>query len=148
MAVRFGVAFDCADADRLTPFWCAALGYVLKPPPAGFDSWRTFYRSIGVPEEELIGSCNIGIMDPDGLGPTLGFLEVPEGKVVKNRVHLDLNISDGRGAPMKLRKEQVNAKADRLIELGATKLRLSDEEVDDHYYVVMQDPEGNEFCLR
>lgn len=43
---------------------------------------------------------------------------------------------------------QVNAKADRLIELGGTKLRVSDEEVEDHYHIAMQDPEGNEFCLR
>lgn len=82
-------------------------------------------------------------MDPDGLGPTLGFLEVPEGEVVKSRVRLDLNISDGRGAPMQLRK--VNAKVGQLTELGGTKVRVSDEEVDGHYYVVMQDPEGNEF---
>src|SRR6266536_1525016 len=49
--------------------------------------------------------------------------------------------------PLETRRRRVNAEADRLVGLGATRLRVSDAEVVDHYFVVMQDPEGNEFCV-
>src|SRR6266540_1582492 len=79
-----------ADPDRLTAFWSEALGYKHKDPPAGFDDWRSYFRSIGVPEEELHGATDVYLVDPDGVGPQLFFQQVPEGKVVKNRIHLDL----------------------------------------------------------
>jgi hypothetical protein len=72
---------------------------------------------------------------------------VPEGKVVKNRLHLDLDVGGGRGAPLAVRRERVDAEADRLVAAGATRFRVLSEEAVDHYAVVMQDPEGNEFCL-
>jgi predicted enzyme related to lactoylglutathione lyase len=71
---------------------------------------------------------------------------VPEPKVVKNRVHLDLDVSGGRGVPLATRTELVDAEAERLTTAGATTLRILTEGVD-YYAVVMQDPEGNEFCL-
>jgi catechol 2,3-dioxygenase-like lactoylglutathione lyase family enzyme len=146
VTTRFSVTFDCSDPDRLTSFWAAALGYQLKDPPAGFDDWLTYFRSIGVPEEELRGATAVYLVDPDGVGPQLFFQEVPEAKVVKNRVHLDLHVGGGPDVPLHIRRQRVNAEADRLVGAGATKLRVSDE-VADHYFVVMQDPEGNEFCL-
>jgi len=83
----------------------------------------------------------------DCVGPRIFFQEVPEPKVVKNRVHLDLDVSGGRGVPLATRTELVDAEAERLTGTGATTLRVLDTARVDHYAVVMQDPEGNEFCL-
>jgi hypothetical protein len=65
--------------------------------------------------------------------------------VVKNRVHLDLGVSGGRTVPVEIRKERVEAEAGRLIGAGATRQRVL--EGASSYAVVMQDPEGNEFCV-
>ncbi len=146
MATTFQLTIDCADPDRLTRFWAPALGYVVPSPPDGFDSWGSYWRSRGVPDEELdIGDDRL--IDPEGLGPPLWFQQVPEGKVVKNRLHLDLDVGGGRAAPLKQRRERVLREAARLIGEGASELRVVDGEVIDHFAVVMADPEGNEFCL-
>jgi Glyoxalase-like domain len=81
------------------------------------------------------------------VGPRVWFQPVPEAKVVKNRVHLDLDVGGGRTAPLAERRRRVDAEADRLVAAGATRFRALSEEGVDHYGVVMQDPEGNEFCL-
>jgi Glyoxalase-like domain len=147
MATRVQVVFDCADPGRLLAFWAEALGYKPMDPPAGFESWLLYWRSIGVPEEELQGATTVHLVDPDAVGPRIFFQEVPEPKVVKNRVHLDLDVSGGRAAPLETRRQRVDAEADRLAGAGATRLRVLAEPGVDHYAVVMQDPEGNEFCL-
>ena len=147
MTTSFTLTIDCADADRMMQFWTTALGYKPKDPPEGFDDWCSYFRSIGVPEEELRGECTAYLVDPEGVAPQIFLQEVPEPKVVKNRIHLDLRVGGGLEVPVALRKQRVEAEADRLIRAGATRLRTSDGEVADRYFVVMQDPEGNEFCL-
>ena len=87
------------------------------------------------------------LVDPDGVRPRIWFQPVPEGKVVKNRLHLDLGVSGGRQVPLETRRRRVDAEAERLVAAGATRLRVLSEEGVDHYAVVMADPEGNEFCL-
>jgi catechol 2,3-dioxygenase-like lactoylglutathione lyase family enzyme len=146
MATRIQVTIDCADPDRLARFWAEALGYRLQEPPDGFDSWQAYWVSRGLPPEEVEDGYD-AIVDPDGVGPRIWFQPVPEGKVVKNRLHLDLDVGGGRGAPLAVRRERVDAEADRLAAAGATRFRVLSEEAVDHYAVVMQDPEGNEFCL-
>ena len=146
MTTLFQLTIDCADPDRLTDFWAVALGYQVPDPPAGFDSWRSYYRAIGVPEDELDDGDD-RLVDPEGHGPSLWFQKVPEDKVVKNRLHLDLKVSGGRDVPLETRKERVDAEAGRLVREGATILRVLDEVGLDHYAVVLQDPEGNEFCV-
>ena len=81
------------------------------------------------------------------MGPRLRFQKVPEGKVVKNRLHLDLMVGGGRDVPLDVRKPRVLAEAERLKVAGATKLTVLEHEGLDHFAVVMQDPEGNEFCV-
>jgi hypothetical protein len=149
MATKIQVTFDCADPQRLTRFWAAALGYEIQGPPNGFDGWNAYWRSIGVPEEELDDASDAGdsLVDPDGTGPRIWFQKVPEAKVVKNRLHLDLDASGGREVPLETRKQRVVAEAERLADAGATELRVLEQEGIDHYAVVMQDPEGNEFCI-
>jgi hypothetical protein len=62
-------------------------------------------------------------------------------------VHLDLKISGGRAVPLPERRARIEAEATRLEALGATRLRVLSADGLDHYGVVMQDPEGNEFCV-
>jgi hypothetical protein len=146
MATRFQVTIDCADPGRLARFWVTALNYQMEKPPAGFDTWQTYWVSRGLPAEE-VGDGYDSIVDPEGVGPRIWFQPVPEAKVVKNRVHLDLAVGGGRQVPLATRRQRVDAEADRLVGAGATRLRVLSEEAVDHYAVVLQDPEGNEFCL-
>jgi Glyoxalase-like domain len=146
MTVSFQICVDCTDPDRLARFWASALGYVLEPPPDGYASWDDYWREVGVPEEELgIGADSI--IDPEGRGPRIRFLIVPEGKTVKNRLHLDLRASGGRATPIQERRRLIDAEAARLAGLGATITRVLSEEGLDHYAVNLTDPEGNEFDI-
>ena len=146
MAVSYQLVIDCASPDKLAHFWAEALHYVIEPPPPGHESWDEFYRSIGVPEEELgIGADSIA--DPHGEGPRIWFQIVPEAKSIKNRLHIDVHASGGRGTPLEARRELVEAEAARLEALGATRRHAIVEEGLDHYAVAMADPEGNEFDI-
>jgi hypothetical protein len=151
MAKRFQVAFDCADPGVLVTFWSAALGYVPEPPPEEFESWRAYFKARGVPDDELEGMTDEDVdsaVDPDGVGPRLWFQLVPEGKQVKNRLHLDVDVTKGRGVDLAIRRDQVHAEAERLVSLGAKVNRVLHAEGSDHYAITMYDPEGNEFCIR
>jgi hypothetical protein len=146
MAVSYQLVIDCTAPARLAEFWAEALHYRIAAPPPGYDSWDDFYRSIGVPDDELgIGADRIE--DPNGEGPQIWFQVVPEKKSIKNRLHIDVHASGGRGSPLDARRTRVEAEADRLVALGATRLRAMAEEGLDHYGVAMTDPEGNEFDI-
>jgi hypothetical protein len=148
MPIEFQLTIDCADPGLLVPFWAQALGYLPQPPPEGFDTWRDWYLSVGVPEHELgDGDCTDRLADPEGNGPKIWFQIVPEGKVTKNRLHLDLKVGGGRGVPRATRKQRVDAKVAQLLAAGATILRAHDIPEEDHYAAVLADPEGNEFCV-
>ena len=143
MAVAFQVTFDSADPGAHAAFWAEALGYVLQPPPAGFDSWDAALDAWGVPAEQR--NDRSALVDPDGVGPRLYFQKVPEPKTAKNRVHLDLRAAAGR--PPEQRAEALEEERVRLTALGARLLyRLEPDGIND-LCIVMQDPEGNEFCL-
>jgi Glyoxalase-like domain len=103
---------DSADPRRVAEFWCGVLAYEI----AGED------------EED------VEIRDPAGKGWPLLFQTVPEGKTVKNRLHLDLS------PPSTMREE-----VERVSALGATTFRVVKE--DGSFWTVMLDPEGNEFCV-
>ncbi len=144
MAVPVQITFDCANPERVGTFWAAVLGYKMQDPPAGHESWEAFLTSIGVPEDQWDKAY--AIVDPDGKGPRIYFQKVPEPKTVKNRVHLDVNVGGGHTTPIDERRARVDAAVERLVGLGATRLRPYEESGE--YWVVMQDPEGNEFCLQ
>ncbi|HET7174019.1 MAG TPA: VOC family protein [Nocardioidaceae bacterium] len=143
----FQIVVDCRDARAMTRFWAAALSYDIEPPPQSFATWNDYWRSIGVPEDELDadGDGSDSIRDPEGRGPRIWFQVVPEDKVVKNRIHLDLGVSGGRELSLESRKERVDREVERLVAAGAHKVRELFTEGIDHYAVAMQDPEGNEF---
>lgn len=145
VVTSFQLVFDTADPDREARFWAAALGYELQPPPAGFDSWEAFLRQQGVPEERWNEAA--AITDRAGKRPRIYFQRVPEGKTAKNRMHMDLNVAGGAGVPLDERKRRVDAEVARLKGLGATDERGAIEK-DGEYWVRMNDPEGNEFCVQ
>jgi hypothetical protein len=150
--VTWQLTIDANDPARLVRFWAPALGYEVQPPPEGFDSWIAWYRSVGVPEEELEGAEEDfadRIQDPTGQGPKIWFQIVPERKTQKNRLHLDLYPTGrDRTLPIERRRQIVEDKVAELVLAGATvERRAADAEVGDHYFVVMHDPEGNEFCV-
>jgi catechol 2,3-dioxygenase-like lactoylglutathione lyase family enzyme len=144
MATQVQVTFDCADPAALSTFWAAALGYRLQDPPEGFATWEAFLTDLGVPEDEWNSAS--AVVDPDGGGPRLYFQRVPEPKAAKNRVHLDLNVGGPLGTALDERKTAVGREVKRMTELGAEVVR--DVEERGEYWVVMRDPEGNEFCLQ
>jgi predicted enzyme related to lactoylglutathione lyase len=116
MATWWTLGCDATDPQRLARFWADALGYVAEP---GYDD----------PD-------GASIIDPDGAGPAIGFLRVPEGKTAKNRMHIDVRVARAR----------IRDKAAELVAAGATQVR---EEFygDQLGHVVLLDPEGNEFCV-
>ncbi|WIE65635.1 VOC family protein [Curtobacterium sp. MCLR17_036] len=135
------VTFDCAEPERLARFWCEVLGYVVPPPPPGSDSWQAFDDQLPPEQRGRAFAC----VDPQGVGPRLFFQRVPEGKVVKNRVHLDVRVGPGLVGAERL--AALDAERDRLVALGATQVRRMLADGVDESCIVMQDVEGNEFCL-
>ena len=87
------ITFDCADPAAQAAFWAEVLGYVVQPPPPGFDSWDRALDAWGVPPEQR--NDRSALVDPDGGGPRVFLQKVPEGKTAKNRQHLDVRAAPG-----------------------------------------------------
>lgn len=152
MSRGFQVTFDAHDPRALSSFWREVLGYVHPAPPgadlpAGADplaAWDEFLARIGVPEEQR--NTRSALEDPDGRGPRLFFQQVPEGKAAKNRVHLDVRVAPGLQGEERM--AALEAECARLVAMGATRLRRFEPEPPlSTGFIVMNDPEGNEFCL-
>jgi predicted enzyme related to lactoylglutathione lyase len=110
------ITFDCADAHALATFWSAVTGWPID-------------------DEAAPGDDEVGVMAPDPL-PMLLFIHVPEGKTVKNRVHLDIAPVDGT------RDQEV----ERLTGLGG-RVIADHRTPEGRGWIVMADPESNEFCV-
>lgn len=138
------ITLDCADPAALAVFWAEALGYRLQDPPTGFETWEQALDAWGVPPERRNDAS--AVVDPAGAGPRVFFQRIPEGKQVKNRVHLDLRAAPGLTGDERM--ATLEAEADRLTGHGATRLlRVEPEPPLVGGNIVMADPEGNEFCL-
>jgi hypothetical protein len=87
------------------------------------------------------------IVDPAGVRPRIWFQVVPEMKSVKNRVHLDVDVTAGRSLPLPERHARIDEVVEGLVASGGSVLRVLSPEAADYYAVVMADPEGNEFCV-
>ncbi|MFY1697267.1 VOC family protein [Solwaraspora sp. WMMA2101] len=138
---QFQVTFDCAQPERVARFWCEVLGYVVPPPPPGFTSWDEFDQALPPERQGSAFAC----VDPTGVGPRLFFQRVPEGKTVKNRVHLDVRVGTGLAGDERL--AALEAECTRLVALGAERVRLLRADGLSESCLVMRDVEGNEFCL-
>jgi catechol 2,3-dioxygenase-like lactoylglutathione lyase family enzyme len=116
MPVRLeNVTLDCRDERVLAAFWSAVLGWAIV---------------VDQPGDWLV------LRDPAGTEPTLAFQVVPEPKIGKNRMHLDLVPAAGALEP----------EIQRLEGLGARRLHYVENDPDESHWI-MADPEGNEFCV-
>jgi hypothetical protein len=152
MSRQIQVTFDAHDPRALSIFWRDALGYVHPAPPgvaldAGADplaAWDEFLERVGVPPD--LRNSSSAVEDPDGHGPRLFFQQVPEDKVAKNRVHLDVRTAPGLTGDQRM--TALEAECERLVALGATRLaRVEPAPPMSFGHLVLADPEGNEFCL-
>ncbi|MEU4689563.1 VOC family protein [Actinoplanes sp. NPDC023714] len=112
--MELAVVVDCSNLDRSAAFWCAVLGYREEP------NTGDRYRSL-IP----IGQNGVEIL----------LQRVPEGKIGKNRLHLDLRVRD------------LSAEVARAEELGARRITTAPIEEDGWRWHVLADPDGNEFCV-
>jgi len=126
MATHWTLGCDAADPHRIAAFWAGALGYVLEP---GYED----------PD-------GASLIDPEGRGPAISFLRVPEGKTAKNRMHIDIRVAGEPPWDMAERARLIRVRVAELVGAGATAVR---EEFygDVLGHVQMADPEGNEFCV-
>jgi len=138
---QFQVTFDCAEPERVAHFWCDVLAYVVPPPPEGLATWDVFDRSLPPERQGSAFAC----IDPSRGGPRLFFQRAPEGKVVKNRLHLDVRV--GTGLVGEERLATLESECVRLVALGAVRVRLLPADDENESCLVMQDIEGNEFDL-
>ncbi|MEV5981446.1 VOC family protein [Streptomyces sp. NPDC052114] len=139
MAPRIDLTLDCADARLLGAFWKTALGYVDEPPPAPFTTREEWLASFDLPEDDTADG-GAWLCDPEGIGPRLSILRVPEPKTAKNRLHIDVRVPGHGGADE--RWARIRAESARLVAAGGSVLAVFDG-----HHVVMADPEGNEFCV-
>ena len=115
MVSRFSeICIDCDDPWAVATFWAGVLG------------WRT---------EVEDDDDEVALIDPEGVGPDLLFVPVPENKTIKNRLHIDVSPRD---------RDQAS-EVERLLDLGATHADVG--QGPDVTWVVLADPEGNEFCV-
>lgn len=126
MTTHWTLGCDATEPQRLAAFWREALGYVTEP---GFD------------DED-----NVSLIDPDDNLPAIGFLRVPEAKTAKNRMHIDLRVAAGPDVDPATREAMIRAKVADVVTLGAVFVR-EENYGPDLGHVVMNDPEGNEFCV-
>lgn len=140
------LTIDANDPPRLARFWAHVLGYEPVPPSEPDTTWHDHYRARlgGRPAYED------RLFDPAGHGPPIWFQQVPESKAGKNRLHIDV-YPTGRdnGLTMERRVRLVDEKVAELVALGAAvrHRERGDDPGDPEYFVVMNDPEGNEFCV-
>jgi hypothetical protein len=152
MSRTLQITFDSHDPRALSSFWQQTTGYVHPAPPGvelapgvdGQAAWDEFLESSGTPLE-LRNSAS-ALEDPDGDGPRLFFQQVPEDKTAKNRVHLDIRAAPGLEGEERM--AALEAECERLVALGASRLRRHEPDPPmSEGFIVMTDPEGNEFCL-
>ncbi|MEV0086392.1 VOC family protein [Saccharopolyspora sp. NPDC050642] len=149
MPLSWKLVIDSTNAPVLADFWAEALDYEVEDPSAlieqllaaghigeeavvehrGRKNFRG-YAAVRHPEDPFDETSGVG------RGRRLLFQDVPEGKAGKNRLHIDVHSEHGG-------REELVA---RLEELGATRVREVDQGSAGHWWI-MQDPEGNEFCV-
>ena len=137
------IVIACEDPGKLSQFWAAALGYIIQPPPEGFETWDEFAVSVGIPVE--MRNDVSAVVDPEGSGPRILF-ERYDGGEPNQRVHFDVNVIDGPVGDEE-REEILGRERSRLESLGATFKREATGMAGEHW-IEMFDPEGNWFCVQ
>ena len=135
------VAIDCEDPHALAAWWAEALGWEVETQDEAFIQSMLVQ---GMAQEtdvrtfrgKRVWRMGTAINHPDGHRPRMLFQQVPELKTTKNRVHWDLRTATGEADP-----EAV----ERLIAMGAR--RIGEGHQGPSNWVILEDPEGNEFCV-
>lgn len=152
MSRQVQITYDAHDPRAQSRFWAEALGYVIPGPPGvelpdgadPLEAWDAFLARIGVPADQR--NSRSAVEDPEGAGPRVFFQQVPEDKVAKNRVHLDVRAAPGLTGEERM--AALEAECARLVALGAARVERHEPAPPmDGGHIVMADPEGNEFCL-
>ncbi len=138
------IVIACDDPARMSEFWSGALGYIVQPPPPGFDTWDDFADSVGIPVEKR-NDIN-AVVDPDGSGPRILFERWDGGKPNK-RVHIDVNAIANRELGPEERENRLAEERERLEDLGATFHRVASGMAGETW-MEMFDVEGNWFCVQ
>ena len=140
MATDFQVTIDCSAPHELADWWAETLGWQVEPQDAAFirrmiDAGHASEADTTTHRGALVWKVGAAITSPDPGRPRVLFQLVPEAKTVKNRVHLDLRVGE----------ERHEAEVARLVGRGATELSRGSQ--GPYRWVVLADPEGNEFCV-
>lgn len=146
MAHSVQLVFACDDPERLANFWARALGYIIQPPPEGYESWESFADELGIPEERRNDIS--AVVDPQGTGPRILF-ERWDGGSPNQRVHVDVNSVGGQSfaGTEDERRAALTVEQERLEALGATFKRNATGALGE-IWIEMHDPEGNWFCVQ
>lgn len=146
MAHSVQIVVACEDPNLLAEFWAEALGYIVQPPPPGFETWEQFADSLGIPEENRNDVS--AVVDPQGSGPRVLF-ERYFGGEPNQRVHIDVNAVGGGAVELtdEERRARLLEERARLEGLGATFKREASG-VAGEIWIEMYDPEGNWFCVQ
>jgi hypothetical protein len=140
MATDFQLVIDCADPHGLADWWAETLGWAVEPQDEAFirrmvEGGQASEADTTTHRGALVWRAGAALNSPDPGRPRVLFQLVPEGRTVKNRLHLDLRVGDaGRDAVVA-----------QLLDRGAT--RLHDGAQGPFRWVTLADPEGNEFCV-
>jgi hypothetical protein len=140
MAFDFQVAIDCAAPHELADWWAEALDWRVEQQDEAFirrmvDAGHASAEETTEHRGALVWKSGAAITSPDPGRPRVLFQHVPEGKTVKNRLHLDVRVGADRR----------EAEVARLVQLGAKELWRASQ--GPHEWVTLADPEGNEFCV-
>ncbi|HEY2549037.1 MAG TPA: VOC family protein [Streptosporangiaceae bacterium] len=144
MPLSFQVTMDCANAHEQADWWAETLSWDVVWPDEKFiqsmiDQGHATDAAIKTHRGHLVWAEAAAIVHPDGPDAAdsgrMYFQQVPEAKTAKNRLHLDVRVGAG----------EMEAAQERLVQRGATLLRRDSQ--GPHQYIVMTDPEGNEFCM-
>ena len=151
MAHSIQVVFACDNPAKLAEFWAAALGYIVQPPPEGFESWDAFAEKMGIPKDKWNDVS--AVVDQDEKGPRILF-ERYDGGAPNQRVHVDVNSVGrepdsvgGKQIDDDERRKRLADERTRLEGLGATYKREASGMAGE-IWIEMFDPEGNWFCVQ
>lgn len=144
MSHSIQIVIACENPARLAEFWAGALGYIVQPPPPGFDTWDDFADSVGIPAERRNDIS--AVVDPDGEGPRILF-ERWDGGEPNKRVHIDVNAIADRELGAEEREKRLAEERERLEALGARFHRVASGMAGETW-MEMFDVEGNWFCVQ
>jgi len=140
MTRKVQVTFDAVDPHELAAWWSELLGYEVENAdeivPGLLEGGVIGAGDVLRKDGHLFFADAVAASDPERNGPRFYFQRVPESKVAKNRVHLDVPVND----------EALDNAVSRLVGRGAQFVEFGEHP--GHRWAVMRDPEGNEFCLQ